>query len=142
MHTDVDRHRISGYAWARMEVRTHPFEEGMLEEQLDVIYELCLEFDPRELDVSYGWACKLDVDALWKKQRIPTAELASFVRRSMAEGIFELGGSGLHMKGVHVAFSFTLCHEADIHFESPDSRLVSRVAGAWSEHDLPYYEVS
>jgi hypothetical protein len=124
-----------------MEVRSQPLERVIIEQQLGVIYELCLEFDPRELDVSYGWACHLDIDKLWKDQRIPTTGLSSFVSRSTSEGIVQVGGSDLHINGVHAAFTFTLCHEADIHFESPVLSLVSRVTAAWSEHGLRYYEV-
>ena len=124
-----------------MEVRTEPLTDPVLEDQLDLLYELCLEFDSGEIDVSYGWACNLDVDQLWKDQRIPTSSLPSFVNRSTSEGIVDLGGSDLHIKGVGVAFSFTVCHESDIHFESPDPSLVSRVTSAWSERGLRFYQV-
>jgi hypothetical protein len=124
-----------------VEVRTEPLTDPVLEGQLGVLYELCLEFDSGEIDVSYGWACNLDADQLWKDQRIPTSSLPSFVNRSTAEGIVFLGGSDLHIKGVRVAFSFTLCHESDIHFESPDPLLVSRVTNAWAESGLRFYQV-
>ena len=68
--------------------------------------------------------------------------LAFFVNRSTASGIFALGRSDLHIEGVHVAFEITVCHESDIHFESPDVSLVSRVTTSWSASGLRSYEDS
>jgi hypothetical protein len=124
-----------------MEVRTEPLEKTRLEEQLQSIYELCLELDPQRVAVSYGWACNLDVDSLWQDQRIPTSELGSFVERAISTGIFELGESDLHINGAGRAFSFTLCHESDLHFECDDQTVVMRVIDAWNEAGIRHYEV-
>ena len=74
-----------------MEVRTEVLANALLEGEVQRLCALCLELDPAELDVSYGWACDLDVDLLWKAQRISTAALASFVNRNTASGIFSQG---------------------------------------------------
>ena len=124
-----------------MQVRTEPLTDALFEREIGHVYELCLEFDPEQLDVAYGWACNLDMDDLWKNNRIRTNDLAAFVNRSTSEGIVELGGSDLHIKGVNSSFAFTLCHEADIHFESPKPSLVARVTGAWGQRGVRFYDV-
>src|SRR5262245_56450164 len=124
-----------------MEVRTEPLEEARLQTQPDLVYRLCPQFDPHELDISYGWACHLDIDSLWKDHRIPTSKLVPFVQRAISNGIVELGGSDLHIKGVHRAFSFTLCHKSDLHFASNDPALLAIVTAAWREAGVRYYDV-
>ena len=119
-----------------MEVRTESLEKSRLQERLQ-----CLQLDPHHVNVSYGWACNLDVDSLWQDQRIPTSELGSFVERAILNGIFELGESDLHINGTARAFSFTLCHESDLHFKSDDQAIVARVIDAWSEAGIRHYEV-
>jgi hypothetical protein len=124
-----------------MEVRTEPLEEGRLEGQLRLLYELCPQLDSLELDVSYGWACHLDIDRMWQDHRIPASELVTFIGQAISEGIVELGGSDLHINGVHAGFTFTLCHESDLHFRSDDPTLVARVTTAWREAGIRYFEV-
>jgi hypothetical protein len=92
--------------------------------------------------MSYGWACDLDQDDLYLDHRVQSSALNDFVDRSTASGVFTLGESDLYIKGASVEFSFTLCHESDIHFECLDPNLVNRVTGAWTGAGLSFYEVS
>lgn len=126
-----------------MEVRTQPLEPSALVAQLQAVCELCAALDPVGLDVSYGWACDLeDDDDLYVDHRIGTSALSDFVESSRARGVFTLGGSDLYIKGASVHFSFTLCHESDIHFESHDESLVNRVTQTWAASGLTFYPVA
>ena len=124
------------------EVRTEPLRGDRLQAQLGALCELCTRFEPGELNVSYGWACNLEVDDLWKARSISASSLSSFIDESISNGVFELGESDLHIKGTSVEFEFTLCHESDLHFESPDESLVSLVTEAWGQAGLAFYEVA
>ncbi len=60
------------------------------------------------------------MDELWHPTEINTLELAAFVEQSVRDGIFQFGGSDLHVEDVDGTIKFRLCHERDIHFESHD----------------------
>lgn len=124
-----------------MEIRTQPLDAGTLAAQFRALCDLCVALDPVGLDVSYGWACNLEQDDLYSDHRIQSAALSDFVDRSAASGVFTLGESDLYIKGASVEFSFTLCHESDIHFECLDANLVNRVTELWTAAGLSFYPV-
>jgi hypothetical protein len=114
-----------------VQIVTQQLDDATLEAQLRLVSELCAAFDPSGLDVSYGWACELDIDELYRDHRIDSHRLLDFVDESTRRGVFTLGQSDLHIQGADIGFSFRLCHESDVHFESADLALVTRVVSAW-----------
>jgi hypothetical protein len=124
-----------------VEFHTQQLDNAKLAAQLRLIAELCVEFDPSGLDVSYGWACKLGIDDLYKDHRVESDRLLDFVEESTDRGIFILGQSDLYIHGAGVGFSFRLCHESDIHFESTDLALASRVVSVWKAAGLSVHEI-
>lgn len=124
-----------------VEVRTQPLDGAALVSQPRLVAELCLALDPSGLNVSYGWACHLEIDALYTDHRIESHHLLDFLDESARRRAFTLGQSDLHIHGAGIDFCFTLCHESDIHFESADPALVSRVVAAWKAAGLSVHEV-
>ena len=125
-----------------MEVRTEILSRAALEQHVGVVQQLCVEFAAATVDVTYGWACNLAIDDLYQDHRMSTSELLPFIARSVTDNIFRLGDSDMYIKDAGGVFEFTICHESDIHFESNDPSLVSRVTTLWSEHGLRSYEVA
>jgi hypothetical protein len=124
-----------------VEIVTQQLDNATLEAQLRLVAELCPAFDPSGVNVSYGWACELDIDELYRDHLVESHRLLEFVDESIRRGVFTLGQSDLHIHGAGIDFSFRLCHESDVHFDSPDSALVSRVVSAWKTAGLSVREV-
>ena len=114
-----------------VEIATQQLDNATLEAQLRLVAELCAAFDASGVNVSYGWACELDIDELYTDHLIESHRLLDFVGESIRRGVFTLGESDLLIHGAGINFSFRLCHEADVHFESPDLPIVNRVVSAW-----------
>ena len=124
-----------------MKIVTQQLDDATFATQLHLVAELCAAFDPSGLDVSYGWACRLGIDELYTDHRIESHRLLDFVDESTRQGVFTLGQSDLHIQGADIGFSFLLCHESDVHFESADLALVTRVVAAWKAAGLNVHEV-
>ena len=123
-----------------MEVITQRLDGAALVQYLRLVADLCVALDPSGLDVSYGWACDLEIDELYRDHRIESHGLLDFVEDSTRRGAFTLGESDLHIRGAGIDFEFMLCHESDIHFESADPELVRRVASAWKATGLSVHD--
>ena len=125
-----------------MEVATEQLDSAALVRQLRLVAELCYTLDPSYLNISYGWACNLEIDELSSDHQIESRGLLDFVDKSSRRRAFTLGQSDLFIRGTTVDFCFTLCHESDIHFESADPALVGRVVSVWKAAGLSIHEVT
>jgi hypothetical protein len=124
-----------------VEIVTQQLDKAPLEAQLHLVAELCAAFDPSGVNVSYGWACELNIDELYTDHLIESHRLLDFIDESIRQRVFTLGQSDLHVHGARIDFSFRLCHESDVHFESSDMALVNRVLSAWKTAGLSVNEV-
>jgi hypothetical protein len=86
--------------------------------------------------VMYGWACKLPMDDRWKPQTIPLSQLVDFIHESERRGVFIAGNSDLYIYDNPETTYFLLCHEADVHFVTPDRSRLTRVIEAWKARGL------
>ncbi|MGX1203757.1 hypothetical protein [Marinobacter sp. MBR-105] len=105
-----------------MEVRTSPLSESQLQQEIDYLAAFLTREGIRELHVAFGWDCNLSIDDMWQYQPLNTEKLSSFLSEAEERGIFTLGRGDLFFRCKN--FEFVLCHEADIHLESFQSRQI------------------
>src|SRR5450631_3799402 len=105
-----------------MEICTQrPLPAEQLREEVPQIIAWLQERQVREVEVMYG-CCLAPIDLAWKPMHIAISDVPSFIARSEVDGLFEFAQSDLWIKGGDV--EFLLCHEADIHVISADTKFI------------------
>ena len=121
------------------EIRTEPLNISQLATSVTDITALLQSRDLDSVEVTYGWACKLPEDQLWRPKEIKTQQLQFFIERSVDTGVYQFGRCDLHIEDKQKTFEFRLCHESDVHFESIDQTLVAKVESLWLQKGLTLY---
>jgi hypothetical protein len=121
------------------EVRTEPLSLDELRGSAPEMTESLRSTGHNSVDVTYGFGCNLPVDELWRPARIDSMQLATFIERSVEEGVFEFGAGDLHIEDPQGTLEFRLCHESDIHFGSDDPKLVELVINLWKQNGRVLY---
>lgn len=86
------------------------------------------------VEITYGWGCK--AAGIEQPVIVPLGELLTFLHIDIAKDIYHLGEDNLYIGASSPALTFTLCHDADIHFDAPDSTMESRLRGEWEGRGL------
>jgi len=88
----------------------------------------------------YGWACKLDIDELWKDIPIAIDGLGQFIQQSIERGGYNPARSDLFIQTEDGVVQFLLCHESDIHLKTESSELLQEVKPHWVSQGYRGYE--
>jgi hypothetical protein len=118
------------------QVKTRPLTVEELRARIPEIQHLLLGWGHDRVSVTFGYGTKLPMDQLWIPKEIDTSSIGAFVDGAVRKGIFEVGGSDLHIEDRQETLEFRLCHESDIHFESTDQGLVEQVITFWRGRGL------
>jgi len=113
------------------EIVTNPLSLDQLEKNIPEITNLKVALGT-PVNVEYGWGCNLPTDQLWQTTLIDFSDLQNFIESARKSGIFKLGASDPHVSDLDGRWSFTLCHESDLHFVSSDRQLIEQIAAMWN----------
>jgi hypothetical protein len=119
---------------------TSPISPEQIRAEVDHICEILHQHCITELILSYGWACHIDHDELWRNRPVATTDLPDFVDRAISAGIYIPGNSDLFISDSAQRFQFLLCHESDIHFKTESPRLFDSVRSEWLARGYTGYE--
>ncbi len=124
-----------------MEYRTAILIKPQLEQEIIFILHFLESNNKHNLNVSFGWGCSLDDDALYQPKPLPLSGLSTFIAQSAASGIFSLGEGDFSIESQDGEISFLLCHESDIHVTAKKSELAQKVAAEWKARGYAPYEI-
>lgn len=120
-----------------MGLRTDTLNSEAIWGEIEAIAKFFQKKGIREVSVSYGFSC--NTSEIYVPIRIPVSEIQSFIRRSIQEGIYQVGRGELHIEGGDPPMLFVLCHAGDIHFESDADSANREVERYWSEKGFPLH---
>jgi hypothetical protein len=128
-----------------MEIRTGVLSAPEIRGELAPIVAWLIERGLANVDVMYGWNCD-NADSQYEPTPMATESLQRFVERGVEAGYFQYGGCDLWIASQALAgenipkAQFCLCHEADIHFASPEGDFVDTVKANWLAKGWTVYQ--
>lgn len=124
-----------------MELCTQVLTATQWEQEIDNLVHTLQVKGKRELIVSYGWGCDLDMDDLYQELLLPLSGLREWIIQAAVSGIFTLGEGTLHIRSQDKEIEVELCHEADIHLMTDNPELAQEVVAGWAARGLTSSEV-
>ena len=123
-----------------MEISSGYLNEEKLREELAYIIDF-LRSHSSGAKYMYGWACNIDMDKQWKTIPIQIDDVEDKVSELIDSDVFNYCDSDLYIYDNNENYNFLLCHECDVHFQSPDKELVLKVKNAWEKKGYSVHEV-
>ena len=124
-----------------MEIITETLTATQWEQEIGHLIEFLQVQGKRELVVSYGWGCDLDMDDLFQEIPMPLSGLREWMVQATVAGIFTFGESNLHIYSRDKEIEFILGHECDIELTTENRELAQEVASGWKMRGFTSYEV-
>jgi hypothetical protein len=113
------------------ELVTEVLDEALWWNALKLIVEFLAAKNVNEVGVEFGFVLDRDLEGKARPQNqiIRLFDLECFIKRGLDEGTIEWAGASdflFHPLGAEL--SFMLCNDADVHFASADSSLLTELA--------------
>lgn len=122
-----------------MKIATKPITPECIKNEIDYIISFFQENKSEKIYVCYGWKC--EAKNQYKDIKLKIEDLKSFIENSEKNNIFILGKSDLYIADSKKENEFLLCHESDIHFESKNSKMISKVRKHWKVEGYECYKI-
>jgi hypothetical protein len=128
---------------AARELVTEALDDAVWWSTLKVIVQFLYARNVEQVRVEFGFVLDLDLEAKPQGQSeiVRLSDLESFIKRGLDEGTIEWAGMSdflFHPIGAEVAFM--LCNDADLHFASADSSLLSELGNKISSSGIKVYD--
>jgi hypothetical protein len=112
-----------------MTIGTAPLTTEATWREIDAIINFLAALGIEQVAITYGWGCK--ADGVNQPVIVPLTRLTELLHNNIAQGIYHLGEDNLYIGADQPTLTFTLCHDADIHFEAADKSLETRLREEW-----------
>jgi len=120
-----------------MEISSGILNENKLREELSYIITFFKKHSSKA-NYMYGMACNVDMEEQWKDIPININDINKKVSELNDKGIFKYCDSDLYISDGNDKFTFLLCHECDVYFESKDFELIKLVRKDWEQKNIRY----
>ncbi len=117
-----------------MTIGTAPLNPETTWQEINAIVAFLASLEIPSVEITYGWGCK--AAGIQQPVLVPLGELVTFLHIDITQDIYHLGEDTLYLGADQSALTFTLCHDADIHFDADDKRLESRMRNEWEGRGL------
>jgi hypothetical protein len=112
-----------------MTIGTAPLTTEATWREIDAMIAFLNTLGVSSVEITYGWGCK--AAGIEQPVLVPLGELLTFLQIDIAKDIYHLGEDNLYIGVTNPALTFTLCHDADIHFDATASELETRLRAEW-----------
>lgn len=117
-----------------MTIGTAPLTTEATWREINAIIQFLNTLGVSSVEVTYGWGCK--AAGIEQPVIVPLSELLTFLHIDITKDIYHLGEDNLYIGASNPALTITLCHDADIHFDAPDSTMEGRLRREWENRGL------
>ena len=114
-----------------IEIVTETIKADQIKGEIPIITDLLAKHGCSLVHVTFGRACNLEHDNLYKQILINVKSLQSFIEGSVNQNIYRYGESDLWINSIDQSAIFQLSHDSRIYLITNDKTFLQNIRSTW-----------